>query len=86
MKGEQEMPKDKVAITVEKEILRELDLMVKEKNLPSRSKAIEEAISQLIENWRKKRLFEQLRKLDIEAEKAEAEASIDAVNEAWQKY
>ncbi len=80
------MPKDKVAITVEKEILRELDLMVKEKNLPSRSKAIEEAISQLIENWRKKRLFEQLRKLDIEAEKAEAEASIDAVNEAWQKY
>ena len=80
------MPKDKVAITVEKDILRELDLMVKEKNIPSRSKAIEEAISQLIENWRKNRLYEQLRNLDVEAEKAEAEASVDAVNEAWQKY
>jgi len=80
------MPKDKVAITVEKDILRELDLMVKEKNIPSRSKAIEEAISHLIENWRKNRLYEQLRNLDVEAEKAEAEASVDAVNEAWQKY
>lgn len=80
------MPKDKVAITVEKDILRELDLMVKEKNISSRSKAIEDAISQLIENWRKNRLYEQLRNLDVEAEKAEAEASVDAVNEAWQKY
>lgn len=80
------MPKDKVAITVEKDILRELDLMVKEKNMPSRSKAIEEAISHLIENWRNNRLYEQLRNLDVEAEKAEAEASVDAVNEAWQKY
>ncbi|HAA86377.1 MAG TPA: CopG family transcriptional regulator [Kosmotogaceae bacterium] len=80
------MPKDKVAITIEKDILRELDLMVKEKNIPSRSKAIEDAISQLIENWRKNRLYEQLRNLDVEAEKAEAEASVDAVNEAWQKY
>ncbi len=79
------MPKDKVAITVEKDILRELDLMVKEKNIPSRSKAIEDAISQLIENWRKNRLYEELRNLDVEAEKAEAEASVDAVNEAWQK-
>ncbi|HAA84994.1 MAG TPA: CopG family transcriptional regulator [Kosmotogaceae bacterium] len=80
------MPKDKVAITIEKDILRELDLMVKEKNIPSRSKAIEDAISQLIENWRKNRLYEQLRNLDVEAEKAEAEESVDAVNEAWQKY
>ncbi len=80
------MPKEKIAVTIDAEILKELDLMVKEKDIASRSKAIEEAVAQRIECWRKRRLFEELRKLESEAEMKESESGFEAVNEAWQKY
>lgn len=80
------MPTTKVAITLDEEILEEIDRLVKEKKYPNRSKAIQDAIKYRLEKWRKTRMVEEAQKFDPDEEKAMAEESLAAENESWPEY
>ncbi|MBI1820336.1 MAG: ribbon-helix-helix protein, CopG family [Nitrospirae bacterium] len=80
------MPTTKVAITLDEEILEEVDRLVKEKKYPNRSKAIQEAIQFRLERWHKTRMIEEAKKFDIEEEQTIAEEGLVAENETWPEY
>lgn len=76
----------KVAITVEKEILKQVDRLVREGKYKNRSKAIQDALEDKLKGWRKKRLLNELSKLDPAEERAAAEESLGFEDDPWEKY
>ncbi len=71
----------KVAITLDRAVLRQVDRLVAEGRYPSRSRAIQEAIRRQLERTRRRRLAEEAAKLDPKEERALAEESL--AGEAW---
>ena len=67
------MPSAKVAITVEKGLLKTVDRWVSQGRYPNRSQAIQAALREKEERWKHTRLLEALDKLDPEEEKALAD-------------
>jgi len=76
----------KIAITLEKEIVAQIDRWAREGKYPSRSKAIQEAVKERMVRWRKTRLLEEATKLNPREEKALAEEGLLTENEAWPAY
>lgn len=76
----------KIAITLEKDFLKEIDRWVSEGRYPSRSKVIQETLKEKITNWRRKRLIEEVSKLNPKEEQAMAEEAISSGNEIWDEY
>jgi Arc/MetJ-type ribon-helix-helix transcriptional regulator len=75
----------KIAVTVESEILREVDRLVKDGRFPSRSQAIQTALAEMLSRRKKRRLWEELAKLNARQEQALAEESL--VGEPrWPEY
>ncbi len=70
------MAKSKVAVSIDETTLRRLDQMVRQRLFPSRSQAIQEAVSEKIERLEHSRLAKECRKLDPCFEKALAEECI----------
>lgn len=60
----------KIAITLEEDVLRRLDLLVKSRTFPNRSKAIQEALQEKLNEVEKNRLEVECAKLDPEFEQA----------------
>lgn len=71
----------KVAITLDEQLLRTVDRWVKLGRYPNRSQAIQAAIREKIERWRRTRLAEELSKLDQEEERALANERL--AGETW---
>lgn len=67
------MPTAKVAITVEKELLKTVDRWVIQGRYPNRSQAIQAALRAQMERWKRTRLVEALEQVDPEEEKALAD-------------
>ena len=80
------MPVSKIAITIDKDLLRELDLMVKSNLFPNRSKAIQEAISEKLRRVKKTRLAQECSKLDPDFEQGMAEQEFPMEIEEWPEY
>ncbi|MDQ7823128.1 MAG: CopG family transcriptional regulator [Candidatus Eremiobacteraeota bacterium] len=80
------MASAKIAITLEHECLKEIDLWVSEGLYPNRSKAIQEVLKERIARWRKNRLQSALSQVVPEEERKLSEEGFDAVNKAWEKY
>ena len=80
------MPTAKIAITLDSEIVKEIDRWVRERKYPNRSRAIAESVKDRMARWRKTRLTEEATKLNPKEEKALAEESLAAENEAWPEY
>jgi metal-responsive CopG/Arc/MetJ family transcriptional regulator len=80
------MPKKKVAITLDRELVEELDELVAAGGFPSRSQAIELALSEKLERLAGTRLAREAAKLYPEEEKALAEEGIGGELEAWPEY
>ncbi|MBI4824221.1 MAG: ribbon-helix-helix protein, CopG family [Nitrospirae bacterium] len=80
------MPATKIAITVEKDIVKQIDRLVREGKYRSRSKAIQDALKGRLMDWRRKRLFEEVSKLDPKEEQDIAEESLHMEDEEWEKY
>lgn len=80
------MSKQKVAITLEKETLAELDRLVAQRAFPSRSRAIQVAIQEKMERLGKTRLARECAKLDPEFEKTMAEEGIMEDVAQWPEY
>ena len=80
------MRTSKVAISLEKSTLAELDQLVQSKVFPSRSRAIQEAVADKLSNLRKTRLAEECSKLDPDDEQALAEEAISEQAASWPEY
>ncbi|HTY21577.1 MAG TPA: ribbon-helix-helix domain-containing protein [Desulfomonilaceae bacterium] len=76
----------KVAISISKNTLKRLDLLVKEHVFSSRSKAIQEAIEDKLNRLERTRLSEECAKLDPIAEQTMAEEGLSEELNRWPEY
>lgn len=76
----------KVAITMDEEILGELDRLVKRRLFPNRSRAIQAAVQEKLVRLEKGRLARECAKLDIQAEQTMAEEGINQELSQWPPY
>ena len=76
----------KIAITIEKDILTRLDLLVKSKIFANRSKAIQEAIKEKLNKLEHNRLEVECSKLNPDFEQALADEGLFSEIEEWPEY
>ena len=76
----------KVAITLDQDLLTELDQLVEQRVYPSRSRAIQEAVMEKLARLRRSRLARECAKLDPSLEQALAEEGMDQELAAWPEY
>jgi len=77
---------DKVTISIESGLLKKIDRLVKAKVFPSRSRAIQEAVSEKVERMDQNRLARECAKLDIKEEQAMADLGLASEVAEWQPY
>jgi metal-responsive CopG/Arc/MetJ family transcriptional regulator len=80
------MTASKIAITIDDNTLKQLDVLVKSKLFPNRSRAIQEAISEKLTRLEKRRLAQECSKLDPEFEQSLAEEGLSSELEEWPAY
>jgi Arc/MetJ-type ribon-helix-helix transcriptional regulator len=84
--GEALMPKTKVAITLDTELVQNLDDLVAQRRFANRSQAIEAALAEKLARLAKTRLAQECAKLDPTEEKALAEEGLQGSAETWPEY
>lgn len=80
------MPTEKIAITLERGLLKDIDRGVKSGLFKNRSRAIEEAVREKIERHKKSRLLIEAKKLDPTEERALAEEGMTGEETTWPEY
>lgn len=80
------MPTSKVAISIEKATLEQLDRLVHDNVFPSRSRAIQEAVEEKLALLKKTRMAEECTKLNPKAEQAMAEETLSEELSQWPGY
>jgi metal-responsive CopG/Arc/MetJ family transcriptional regulator len=80
------MAASKIAITLESDMLKRLDMLVKSKIFPNRSKAIQEAVAEKLTRIEKSRLAQECAKLDPDFEQSLAEEGFSSELEEWPEY
>jgi metal-responsive CopG/Arc/MetJ family transcriptional regulator len=78
------MARSKIAISVDEELLTQVDRWVKERRYPNRSRAIQAAIEEKLLRQRRRQLAEAVAKLDPAEERALAEEGLG--DETWPAY
>ncbi|MCK5681716.1 CopG family transcriptional regulator [bacterium] len=76
----------KIAITIEEETLFRLDLLVKSRIFPNRSKAIQDAVKEKLSKIEKNRLEAECAKLDPKFEQALADEGLFSEIKEWPEY
>ncbi len=76
----------KIAITIENELLKQIDLLVLSKSYPNRSKAIQGAVREKLKTIEKDRFKRECTKLDPEFERAVANEGINIEITEWPEY
>jgi len=80
------MAASKIAITIDDNLLKQLDLMVRSKVYPNRSKAIQEAVADKLKRFERTRLAQECAKLDPEYEQNIAEEGFSMEIDEWPEY
>jgi metal-responsive CopG/Arc/MetJ family transcriptional regulator len=80
------MALSKIAITIDDKILKQIDILVKSKYFPNRSKAIQEAVAEKLLRIEKSRLAQECAKLDIDFEQSLAEEGFSVEIDEWPEY
>ncbi len=80
------MATSKIAITIDDNLLKQLDLMVKSKVYPNRSRAIQEAVADKLKRFERTRLAQECAKLDPEYEQNIAEEGFSMEINEWPEY
>lgn len=80
------MAKSKVAITIEKHTLNQIDRLVKEDVFSNRSQAIQTAVEEKLERIERSRLARECAKLDPAFEKSLAEEGLSEELSEWPEY
>jgi Arc/MetJ-type ribon-helix-helix transcriptional regulator len=76
----------KIAVSLKKDTVKELDRLVTEGVYPSRSRAIQEAVDERLVRLSRDRLARECAKLDPSYESALAEESMVAEADQWPEY
>ena len=80
------MPKQKVAVTIEKDLITKLDRMVSEGKYSSRSSAVEDAVIERLNKAERLRLAEESAKLDPSFEQSLADEGLTGDLSEWPEY
>jgi len=80
------MKKGKIAITLDKHSIDELDRLVREQSFPNRSQAIQEAVNEKLLRLKKTRLIAESSKLDAAFEKKLSDEGLAADVQEWPEY
>ena len=80
------MPTAKIAITLDEQLLEQLDRLVAERHFASRSRAVQEAVREKLERMDRGRFARECEKLDPRYERAVAEQGMGFEAEAWPEY
>ena len=80
------MAASKIAITIEKKTLTRLDRLVRERIFPNRSKAIQQALEEKINNLEKDKLTLECEKIDPREETKLAEEGFATEKDQWPEY
>jgi metal-responsive CopG/Arc/MetJ family transcriptional regulator len=76
----------KVAVTIDRDLLTRLDRLVKSRRFPSRSRAVQEAISEKLARLEHSRLAEECAKLDRVSERKMADEGLSDEAAQWPEY
>ena len=76
----------KIAITLEQDVLREVDRLVRRRVFPNRSRAIQEAVREKVTRLSVNRLARECARLDRKAEQALAEEGLSGDVASWPEY
>lgn len=79
------MPTTKIAITLERDTVREVDQWVRAGRFPNRSRAVQTALSEMLVRRKRRRLMEELAKINPKEERALAEEFYKG-EPAWPEY
>jgi metal-responsive CopG/Arc/MetJ family transcriptional regulator len=79
------MATDKVAITIDRKLLKRLDRLVANRRFPNRSRAIQEAVEEKLSRLEHSRLAKEAAKLDRQFEQKLAEEGMAGEAE-WPEY
>ena len=80
------MAKTKVAVTLNTELLGELDELIAQRRFANRSQAIESALAEKLKRLARVRLAREAARLDPDEEKAIAEEGMATELAAWPEY
>jgi metal-responsive CopG/Arc/MetJ family transcriptional regulator len=80
------MGASKIAITLDNNMVKKLDMLVKSNVFPNRSKAIQEAVVEKLTRMEKSRLAQECAKLDPDFEQSLAEEGFTSELEEWPEY
>ncbi len=80
------MGKEKIAITLDKQSIGELDRLVEERVFQSRSQAVQEAVSEKLQRIKRTRLAVESGKLNLQFERELAEEGLAEDVKAWPEY
>ncbi|MCC6611339.1 MAG: CopG family transcriptional regulator [Burkholderiales bacterium] len=76
----------KVAITLDSETLKRVDVLVAKKVFPNRSRAVQSAVAEKLARIERSRLASECAKLDPKFERALAEEGLGQELDAWPEY
>ncbi len=76
----------KIAVTLDRDIVARLDQLVEERKFPSRSRAVQEAVSDKLDRLQRGRLARECAKLDPAFEQALAEEGLAQDWKEWPEY
>ena len=80
------MPKSKVAVTLDTQVLQELDALVAQRPFASRNQAIEAALAEELKRLAGTRLAREVDTLDPDEERALAAEGLASEIAAWPEY
>jgi metal-responsive CopG/Arc/MetJ family transcriptional regulator len=80
------MSATKIAITLDAELLRKVDLLVTERRFPTRSRAIQEAVKAALDRLERGRLDRECAKLNPQFEQQLAEQGLAEDFPTWPSY
>ena len=80
------MTTTKVAVTIDTELLAQVDQLVAQQVFPNRSKAFQAALQDKLTRMRRSRLARESAKLDPRLEQALAEEGMEQELAAWPEY
>ena len=75
----------KIAITMDEELLKQVDTLISAKKFPNRSRAIQEAVREQLARLKRDRLARESAKLDRAFEQKLAEEGLGDISE-WPEY
>ena len=80
------MPKTKVALTLDAELLARVDELVAKQRFRNRSQAVEAALADKVQRLARTRLARESAKLNPKEEKRLADEGLDDALESWPEY